>query len=127
MKRTKIIYWIFTALLAALMLFSGITGILLTPESIDLITTHLGYPTYFIQLIGLAKVLGAVAILIPGFPTIKEWAYAGFTFDLIGAIYSSIAVGDSASSWMPMFIFILILAGSYVFYHKKLSAEIHQQ
>ena len=77
MKKTKIIYWIFTGLLAAGMLLGSIPDIMSTPEAVAIVTTHLGYPAYFIPFIGVAKLLGAVAILIPGFPRIKEWAYAG--------------------------------------------------
>ncbi|MEP6596311.1 MAG: DoxX family protein [Ginsengibacter sp.] len=123
MKRTKIIYWIFTGLLAALMLISSIPDIIVTPEAVAIVSTHLGYPVYFIPFIGVAKLLGVVAILIPGFPRIKEWAYAGFIFDLTGAIYSSIAVGDPVSAWMPLFIGPVLIFCSYIFYHKKLNAE----
>jgi hypothetical protein len=58
-------------------------------------------------------------ILIPGFPRTKEWAYTGLTFDLVGATYSSVAVGDPASNWAFMFIGFAIIAGSYVCYHRK--------
>ncbi|MCW3117065.1 MAG: DoxX-like family protein [Chitinophagaceae bacterium] len=121
MKRTKVIYWIFTILLAALMLLSGITNALVTKESVELVSNHLGYPTYIIAFLGWAKVLGVVALLIPGFPRLKEWAYAGFTFDLAGALFSSIAVGDPVSIWWPILIGFLVIAGSYIFYHKKIN------
>jgi uncharacterized membrane protein YphA (DoxX/SURF4 family) len=122
MKKTKIIYRVFTGLLAALMLFSSIPNIISNPQSVDLITKHLGYPAYFIPFIGVAKLLGVVAILIPGFPRLKEWAYAGFMFDLIAAIYSSISVGDAFANWAPMLIGPALIACSYIFYHKKLKA-----
>lgn len=121
MKKTKIIYWIFTGLFAALMLMSSISNIMSVPDAI-VIFKHLGYPVYLIPFLGVAKLLGVVAILIPGFPRIKEWAYAGFVYDLTGAVYSSISVGDPASGWMPIFIGYIIIAGSYIFYHKKLKA-----
>jgi len=121
MKKTKILYWIFTGLLAALMLMSGIPDIIVIPDALT-IFKHLGYPTYLIPFLGVAKVLGAVTILIPGFPRLKEWAYAGFVFDLTGAMYSHISVGDPASAWMPIFIGYIIIALSYIFYHKKLKA-----
>jgi uncharacterized membrane protein YphA (DoxX/SURF4 family) len=70
------------------MVFQPIPSIRLTQESIDFMNKGLGYPVYFIPFTGVAKVLGIIAILIPGFPRIKEWAYAGLFFDLIGAIYS---------------------------------------
>jgi uncharacterized membrane protein YphA (DoxX/SURF4 family) len=123
MKKTKIIYWIFTGLLGALMLASSIPDIFYFPEAVDLITKHLGYPAYFLLFIGVAKFLGVIAILVPGFPRIKEWAYAGFVFDLTGAVYSSICIGDPPGQWMPIFIGFIIIAGSYIYYHKKLNEE----
>lgn len=122
MKKTKTLYWIFTGLLAALMLMSSIPDIVSTPEAVAMVTTHLGYPAYFIPFIGIAKLLGVIAILVPGFPRIKEWAYAGFVFDLTGAIYSSIAVGDPAAQWSPIFIGFVIIFCSYFFYHKRMKA-----
>jgi DoxX-like protein len=71
MKKIKIIYWIITGLFAAFMLFTAIPDIIMDPEAIKFMTA-LGYPLYFIPFIGVAKVLGAIAILIPGFPRIKE-------------------------------------------------------
>ena len=118
MKKTKIAYWIFTGLLAALMLFSSVPDILSVPSAVDIVTTHLRYPAYFLPFIGVAKFLGAVAVLVPGFPRIKEWAYAGIAYDLIAAMYSSIAVGDPASAWIFMCIPLILLTCSYVFYHK---------
>jgi uncharacterized membrane protein YphA (DoxX/SURF4 family) len=123
MKRTKILYWIFTGLLSAMMLLSGIPSLIEIPDSIALMHTHLGYPVYFIPFLGFAKILGAIALLIPGFPRIKEWIYAGFTFDLLAAMYSFIAIGDPVSSWAPLFITIALIALSYIFYHKKLSGK----
>ena len=87
MKKTNIIYWIFTGLFGAVMLLTSIPDILMVPDAVAFIT-KLGYPVYFAPFIGVAKVLGVIAILIPGFPRIKEWAYAGLAFDLIGAVYS---------------------------------------
>jgi hypothetical protein len=91
MKKDKIIYWIITGLFSAFMLFSSVPGAMLEPEAKQFLN-HLGYPDYFIQLISWLKILGIVAILIPGFLKIKEWAYAGLCFDLVGAIVSIIAV-----------------------------------
>lgn len=118
MKKTKTIYWIFTGLFAAFMTMSAIPDALNTQQAIDYVSTHLGYPAYFIPFIGIAKLLGAVAILIPGFPRIKEWAYAGLTFDLTGAMYSSISVGDPFSAWVFILLPLALVAGSYIFYHK---------
>jgi uncharacterized membrane protein YphA (DoxX/SURF4 family) len=119
MKKTNTIYWIFTGLLAAFMLMSGIPNLLRIPQAIA-IMQHLGYPAYLLTLLGIAKLLGVVAILVPGYPRIREWAYAGFVFDLVGAMFSGFSVGDPASSWAPPFINLLILSVSYIYYHKRL-------
>ena len=112
-------YWIFTSLMLMLMLFSGVSGLINPEQSKTLITGHLGYPEYFVSLVSAVKIFGVVAILIPGFPRLKEWAYAGFVFDLGMAIYSFIAVGDPiAGTWFIWFGLILVF-GSYIFYHKK--------
>jgi uncharacterized membrane protein YphA (DoxX/SURF4 family) len=119
MKRTKILYWIFTGLLAVLMLFSGISNAVTVPDAVTLFK-HLGYPIYLSPFLGVAKIAGVVAILVPRFPRLKEWAYAGFVFDLAGAMYSGIAVGDPASAWAPILIGFALIAASYIFYHKKI-------
>jgi DoxX-like family len=119
MKKTTIIYWIFTGLLAVLMLFSSIPNILVNANSITIVSTHLGYPVYLIRFLGIAKLLGVIAIVIPGFKRLKEWAYAGFVFDLSGAMYSSISVGDPASAWLSLLIGFALIACSYIYFHKK--------
>ena len=75
-KRNKIIYWISTVWLALGMLSTGIVQILKLKEEVSMMA-HLGYPLYFLTLIGVWKILGVVAILVPKFPLLKEWAYAG--------------------------------------------------
>jgi uncharacterized membrane protein YphA (DoxX/SURF4 family) len=122
MKKINITYWIITILFAGFMIFSALPNIVTNADSVALFSTHLGYPVYFIAFIGVAKLLGSIAILIPGFPRIKEWAYAGLAFDLISATYSSIRVGDPASGWSFMFLPLAFLVASYTFYHKRLSA-----
>ena len=122
MKKINIAYWIVTILFAGFMIFSAIPNIMNTPEAIALVSTQLGYPIYFIPFIGVAKLMGAIAILIPGFPRIKEWAYAGLAFDLIAATYSSIKVGEQASGWAFMLLPLAFLAASYILYHKRLSS-----
>jgi len=123
MKKTKITYWIFTGLFAAFMVFSSVPDVLSNDEAVRFMTS-LGYPPYFIPFIGVAKLLGVIAILVPrGFPRIKEWAYAGLFFDLIGATYSLIAIGNPFSAWIFMLLPLALATGSYVFYHRKLRAE----
>jgi hypothetical protein len=121
MKTTNIFYWIFTGLLAALMLFSAIGGLMGGPDS-DAFLKHLGYAHYVITLLSVWKILGVVAILVPGFPRIREWAYAGCFFVITGAMFSFIAVGDPASAWLPLFIGLGLLTASYFLYHKRLKA-----
>lgn len=123
MKKIKIIYWIFTGLFAAFMLFSSIPDILCTPEAVTFMT-QLGYPMYFTPFIGVAKVLGIIAILVPGFPRVTEWAYAGLFFDLAGATYSILAIGTPLVQCIPMLIPFIFGIGSYIYYHKKLKAKI---
>ncbi|HTE28047.1 DoxX family protein [Flavitalea sp.] len=119
MKRSKLLYWIFTILFAGFMIWSGIPGIEPSKQSVDFLNGYLGYPIYFIQFISLAKVVGGITILIPGFAKAKEWAYAGLFFDLTGAIYSIIAVAKKVDPGVA-FILLPILLGvlSYVFWKK---------
>lgn len=120
MKKITIFYWIFTGLMIILMLFSGISGLMYPVQSKALISTHLGYPEYFTFLVSIVKLLGVIVILVPRFPRLKEWVYAGFVFDLSMAIYSFIAVGDSIASTWFMFFGLFLIFGSYIFYHKRL-------
>jgi uncharacterized membrane protein YphA (DoxX/SURF4 family) len=121
MKITKILHWVFNILFAGLMLSSGIQNAMSTPDSVKMMHDGLGYPLYFIPFIGVAKILGSIAILIPGFPRIKEWAYAGLTFDLIGATYSVYCVPMPGGSWYFMLPFLALPVLAYIFYHKKLA------
>lgn len=124
MKKITIFYWIFTGLLSVLITIGAIPDIMRIPEAVAMVETHLGYPPYLLPFLGVAKISGIVAILIPGFPRIKEWAYAGLTFDLAGAIYSHISVGDPANVWMPIIVGFVLIFGSYIFYHKKLKTAL---
>ncbi len=126
MKKIKTLYWLFTGLMLAYMLFSGISGLVNPEQSKALIVTHLGYPEYFSPLISWVKLLGVVAIAVPGFPRLKEWAYAGFTFDLCMAIYSFIAMGDPVAGTLFIFFGLALVFGSYIFYHRlKKMADQH--
>ena len=119
MKNTKLLYWIFTCLFAALMLFSAIPNIITNADSIKFMHDMLGYPVYFIPFIGVAKLLGVIIIVIPGLKVIKEWAYAGLFFDLGGAIYSNIAVAGKVDPMM-LTLLVWIVPGilSYYFWKK---------
>ena len=122
MKTTKILYWIVTGLMAAFMLMASIPDVLVIPAAVD-VFKHLGYPTYLLPFIGVAKILGVITILVPGFPRLKEWAYAGLVFDLIGALYSHISVGDPPSNWIFPIIGLLLVFGSYIFHRRKLNYQ----
>ncbi|HMG17042.1 MAG TPA: DoxX family protein [Saprospiraceae bacterium] len=119
MKKTNTFYWIITGIFSAFMLFSSIPDIMMAPDAVTFMN-HLGYPNYFIPFIGVLKVLGVIAILVPGYPRIKEWAYAGLAFDLIGATYSGIAVEGFQASVLFMLLPFGFFIASYVLYHKRL-------
>jgi DoxX-like protein len=124
MKKTKILYRIFTGLFAFLMLGSAIPDIFSMSDAVKGMHDGIGYPLYFIPFIGVAKLLGVIAILIPGYPRIKEWAYAGLAFDLLGATYSIIAAGQGPGAWGFMILPLSLAAASYIFYHKRHSVEV---
>ena len=123
MKKIKVLYWIFTGLFAAVMLLSAVPNVMMSPDSVALIHTQLGYPQYFITFIGVAKILGVIGILIPGYPILKEWAYAGLFFDLVAATVSAIAVEGFDPMHLFMLMFFLPGVLSYIYYHKKLKGE----
>jgi hypothetical protein len=118
MKKIRITYWILTGLFAFVMLGSAIPDILVSPMAVEGFR-EMGLNPALVPFVGIAKALGVVAILTPGFPRLKEWAYAGLIFDLIGATYILIAIGKPIGLYAPMFIFIALGFGSYFFYHKK--------
>ncbi|MEO8855202.1 MAG: DoxX family protein [Ginsengibacter sp.] len=115
-RRNKIIYWIATAWLAlgmvstgAVQLFKGNTG----QGGVDMIR-HLGFPIYILTILGIWKILGVIAVLIPKFGLLKEWAYAGFFFVMSGAILSHIALNDSVKEMLPaMFLLALTIVSWY--------------
>ncbi|TGN07020.1 DoxX family protein [Leptospira ilyithenensis] len=93
-KTKKILYWISTILIVLLMGNAAIMQLFRYNEHFIEEMQEMGYPDYFINLIGFAKIPGILALLVPGFPRLREWAYAGFTFTLIGAAYSHFAIGE---------------------------------
>ena len=112
-KRNRIIYWVATSLLCAGMTGSGISQILHLNEMNELIAL-VGYPLYFMYIIGVWKLLGVIAILIPKYPLLKEWAYAGFFFLLTGALVSHIFMGDTGNAiFGPLFQTIFVIVSWY--------------
>ncbi len=106
-KRDKIIYWVATIWLSLGMLSTGIVQLLKIEEEVQKIDI-LGYPSYFLTIIGIWKVLGVVAILIPKFPLVKEWAYAGFFFLMTGALFTHFASGDSAIAYFGASLLLVL-------------------
>jgi hypothetical protein len=125
MKKTKILYWVFTGLFAAFMLMSAIPDIVSAKIAVDGFN-QMNMPAYLLPFLGIAKALGVIAIVVPGYPRIKEWAYAGLIFDLVGATYAIVSSGQATNESGGVFFMIVPFALailSYVYYHKKLRAE----
>jgi hypothetical protein len=108
----KVIYWVSTVLVAGPSLFGAFTYLTAAPEAVEGFA-HVGYPQQLRVILGIAKLAGAIALIAPGFPTIKEWAYAGFTFAWIAASVAHYNAGDGAASLMPL-VLLLFLGVSYV-------------
>src|SRR5436190_11640042 len=116
-KRNKIIYWISTIWLALGMLSTGLVQLFKGKAGqggVEMIE-HLGYPVYLVTILGVWKVLGVVALLIPKFPLVKEWAYAGIFFVMAGAIFSHIAIGDPMNEIFPSLLLLLLAVVSWYF------------
>lgn len=105
-KRNRIIYWISTLWLALGMISTGLVQLLQVKEETEFIR-ELGYPAYFIPALGLCKILGVVAVLVPHYPLLKEWAYAGFFFMMSGAIFSHVASGNTGEIFPPLLLLFL--------------------
>jgi hypothetical protein len=115
MKGRVLIRWVVTGLMASLMVLSAVPDIVRLPAALS-VFNHLGYPTYLLRFLGTAKVLGVAAVLTPRLRTVKEWAFAGLTFDLVGAMYSHVSVGDPLRAWLPAAIGLGLMIGSYIAY-----------
>jgi len=113
-KSHKIIYWISTLWLALGMTATGIVQ-LIQQEQEKAMMTHLGYPFYFLTILGIWKLLGVLAVLVPRLPLLKEWAYAGFFFAMSGAVCSHIALGDSGKEFFGPVLLLILIALSWYF------------
>ena len=113
-KRNKIIYWISTVWLALGMVSTGLVQLFQNKEEVELMA-QLGYPAYFLIILGVWKLLGAIAVIVPKFPRIKEWAYAGFFFVMTGAIISHLAVGESVINILPALLLVVRTIVSWYF------------
>lgn len=113
-KRNKIIYWIATLWLSLGMTATGMVQLLKVPEEVAAIT-HLGYPVYFLTILGILKILGVITVLMPKFPVLKEWAYAGFFFAMLGAIFSHLSVGNGAKELFGPGLLLVLTTTSWYF------------
>ena len=113
-KRNKIIYWVATIWLSLGMVSTGIVQLIKMKEEADMMA-HLGYPLYFLTLIGVWKILGVIAVLLPKRPLLKEWAYAGFFFTMSGAVYSHIVCGDNAIELFGPMLLLALTVISWFF------------
>lgn len=113
-KRNRIIYWVATVWLSLGMLSTGIVQVIHLKEEVEMMT-RLGYPLYFLTIIGVWKILGVVAVLTPKFPLLKEWAYAGFFFVMSGAVFSHLASGDAAVEFFGPLLLIVLTVVSWYF------------
>ena len=111
-KIKTIAYWVTTILGPASFVIGGVLNLTQT-EQVVATMNHLGYPAYFASILGIWKLLGAVAVVIPRFPRLKEWAYAGFFFDLTAAAVSRAAVGDSAADVVAPLVFLALVIASW--------------
>ncbi|WP_316843153.1 DoxX family protein [Pedobacter psychrodurus] len=121
-KTTKIIYWISTTLVALMMTFSAYSY--LTNETIKQGFHHLGFPDYFRVELAIAKILGAIVLLVPLKGQWKEWAYAGFAFTFISAFIAHSASGDPINNRIGPVVFLIVLLLSYFTYHKSKTVSL---
>ena len=112
MKGKNIAYWVTTGVIVLLMLSGGIMQVMRRPDAVEGIV-RLGYPVYFVVLLGVWKVLGSVALLAPKMPLLKEWAYAGFFFDLTGAAISHAMMGSSIGNVVGPIVFAGLAIASW--------------
>lgn len=122
-KTVKIIYWILTVLFALAMLGDAYGGLTKQQAGVDVLN-HLGYPLYNLPMFGVAKLLGAIAILQNKFRTVKEWAFAGFTFNFIAAFLSRAIVGDSIGLLVPPLVMLTVMFVTYYFWKNTIALKL---
>jgi len=122
-RNKTIFYWVCTGLLLLGMLSGGIGQLLRLKWTADGMV-HLGYPLYVMTIIGTWKILGVFVLLVPGYPLLKEWAYAGFFFLMTGAVISHLASGDPVKNIVAQIIFVILIVLSWKLrpVNRKLSA-----
>jgi hypothetical protein len=113
MNRLKLLSWAVTGVMAAFMLMASVPDVA-RDETAVAVFAHLGYPVYLLPFIGAAKIAGVLAILLPVPGRVREWAFAGLVFDLTGALYSHLSVGDPPGTWIFALVGLVLVAVSYV-------------
>jgi hypothetical protein len=113
-KKNRIIYWIATLWLALGMLSTALVQLLKVREEVDGIV-RLGYPVYFLTILGIWKIGGVLAVIVPRLPLLKEWAYAGFFFAMSGAALSHVATGHSMAEMFPSVLLLILTLVSWYF------------
>jgi len=108
----KIVYWVATGLLAAMSAFAAFSYLTGSPQVVQAFT-HVGYPQQLRIILGIAKLLGAIALIVPGFTKLKEWAYAGFTFAWISAFVAHYLAKDGPEAYLPLVLLVFLFI-SYV-------------
>lgn len=122
MKKIKITYWTVTILFVLAMLQSGIVQLIQSEGSKEVMAL-LGYPMYVSTILGAAKILGAIVLVLGTFKTLKEWAYAGFAFDLIGASASGAFIGEILVVIIPL-VYLVVMFLSYFLWKKMEQSEV---
>lgn len=119
MKRVNILYWVFTGLLLPMFGIGSVIGLINHTKSAEVITS-LGYPEYLSAFLSVARILALIVIFVPKYSRLKEWAYAGLAFDVIGAIYSILMVRHSVADIIFPTIALGFVFASYFLYHKRI-------
>ncbi|TYP74608.1 DoxX family protein [Paenibacillus methanolicus] len=126
MKSTKIAYWIITACTLIGFALSAYNELAQTPKTFTQTTELLGYPAYFLTLLGVAKIIGIGVLLVPKYYRLKEWAYAGLTIDCISAFWSQIAVGNPMGSIQAVVVLFFVLLSYYLLRRMERGAALNR-
>jgi hypothetical protein len=123
MKKLNIFYWITTGLILFFFLPGAVMNIMRTPDWIEVFKL-LGYPAYLLPFLGVAKLCGCIVVVVPQLNRLKEWAYAGLVFDLVGAIYSALMVSGFEPALLIMFVALGVVLTSYWLWHKRKASQV---
>ncbi|GBF51233.1 DoxX-like family protein [Leptospira ryugenii] len=118
MKNLKFYYWITTGLVLFFLLPGSVMNILQTEDWLE-VFKQLGYPSYLLPFLGIAKILGCIVILMPNLKRLKEWAYAGLVYDIVGAIYSALMAGHFDPRVLFMILPLSAIFASYFLWQKN--------